>query len=74
MVKNSAATDWLAQEMKYLELGEKRLEKRLLKIISDFSQNPTAAIAEFCGDWAATKATYAFLKNPTGGSERILFC
>lgn len=72
MTENIAVANWLEQEMKYLELGEKRLEKRLLKIISDFSQNPTAAIAEFCGDWAATKATYAFLKNPTGGSERIL--
>jgi hypothetical protein len=58
--------------MKYLELGEKRLEKRLVKIISDFSQNPTASIPEFCGDWAATKATYAFFKNPTSGTEAIL--
>jgi hypothetical protein len=53
-------------------LGEKRLEKRLLKIIGDFSQNPTASIPEFCEDWAATKATYAFLKNPNGDSQRIV--
>jgi hypothetical protein len=58
--------------MSYLKLGEKRLEERLLKIISDFSHNPTASIPEFCGDWAATKATYAFLKNPSGASERII--
>ena len=53
----------------YLELGEERLEKRLLKIISDFSQKPTASIPEFCGDWAATKAAYAFFKNPSSGTE-----
>lgn len=64
--------DWVAQEMKYLELGEKRLEKRVLKILRDFSQNPTGSIPEFCGDWAATKATYAFLRNPTSGAHRIV--
>lgn len=63
---------WVEEGMKYLELGEKRLEQRLVQIISDFSRHPTASIPEFCGDWAATKATYAFLKNPTGGTERIL--
>ena len=72
MTKKAAAPDWVHQEMKYIELGEKRLKKRLLKIISDFSQNPTASIPEFCGDWAATKATYAFLKNSTSGSDRIV--
>lgn len=63
---------WVEQEMKYLALGEKRLEKRLLQIISDFSRTPTASIPEFCGDWAATKATYAFLKNPSGGADHIV--
>ena len=72
MTEKTAAQDWVHQEMQYIELGEKRLEKRLLKIISDFSQKPTASIPEFCGDWAATKATYAFLKNPTSGSDRIV--
>ena len=72
MTEKTAVPDWVQEEMKYIELGEKRLEKRLLKIISDFSQNPTASIPEFCGDWAATKATYNFFKNPTSGTEPIL--
>ena len=72
MTKKTDVPAWVQQEMKYLELGEKRLEKRLMKIISDFSQNPTASIPAFCGDWAATKATYAFFKNPTSGTEAIL--
>jgi hypothetical protein len=58
--------------MKYIEMGEKRLEKRLLKILSDFSQKPTASIPEFCGDWAATKAAYAFFKNPASRTEAIV--
>lgn len=72
MTEKAAVPDWVHQEMKYIDLGEKRLEKRLLKILSDFSQNPTASIPEFCGDWAATKAAYDFFANPTSGSERII--
>jgi len=64
--------NWVSQEMKHIELGDKRLEKRLLKIINDFSQNPTASIPEFCGDWAATKAAYGFFKNPDSGTAPIL--
>jgi hypothetical protein len=72
VTEKTAVPDWVQEEMKYLELGEKRLEKRLLKIISDFSQNPTASIPEICGDWAATKATYNFFKNPISGTEPIV--
>ena len=72
MTEKTAVPNWVQEEMKYLELGEKRLEKRLLKIISDFSQNPTASIPEFCGDWAATKAAYGFFKNPTRQTEQIV--
>ncbi len=43
-----------------------------MKILNDFSQNPRASIPEFCGDWAATKAAYAFFRNPSSDSERIV--
>ena len=64
--------DWVEQEMQYLVLGDERLEERARKIIRDFSQNPTASIPEFCGDWATTKAAYEFYKNPTAAPERFL--
>lgn len=72
MTEKEIATDWVSEEMKYIKLGDKRLEKRLLKIINDFSQNPTASIPEFSGDWAAAKAAYGFFKNPDSGTEPIL--
>jgi len=56
-------TNWVNEEMKSLDLGDERLEKRACKIISDFSQNPTASIPEFCGDRAATQAAYNFLSH-----------
>ena len=69
-----AKTDdnWVEQEMKSLLFGEKRLEERVVKIIQDFSQNPTGSIPEFCGDWATTKATYEFCKNPVGARDQIV--
>jgi hypothetical protein len=72
LTEKTALPDWVQEEMKYLALGEKRLEKRLHKIIRDFSQNPTASIPAFCGDWAATKAAYNCFQHPNSGTEPIL--
>ncbi len=54
---------WVNEEMKKLELPDERLEERTRKIISDFSQNPTASIPQFCGDRAATKGAYGYCQN-----------
>lgn len=65
-------TNWVKEKMKSLKLGDERLEKRVCKIISDFSQNPTASIPEFCGDRAATQATYNFLSHKQLNAGAIL--
>ena len=65
-------TDWIAQETKYIDFGEKRLENRLRQIIADFAQNPTASIPEFCGNLSATKAAYGFFDNPTSDPDRMI--
>ena len=64
--------DWLAQEMKDLTLGEKRLEKRACKIIRDMIENPTGSIPEFSGDWASTKAAYEFFSNRTVAATQLV--
>ena len=66
------AINWVKQELKHIDLGEKRLEKRLWKIAADFSQNPTASIPEFCGGWGATKAAYNFFDNPASDAQEII--
>ena len=65
-------TNWVDEEMKRLELGDERLEKRACKIISDFSHNPTASIPEFCGDRAATQAAYNFFSHKQLNGRAIL--
>jgi hypothetical protein len=62
-VTTKPENNWVSEEMKKLELGDKRLEERTRKIISDFSQNPTASIPQFCGDPAATKGAYGYCQN-----------
>jgi Transposase DNA-binding/Transposase Tn5 dimerisation domain len=47
-----------------VRLGDKRLDARFLKIVDDFSKDPTASIPEASGGWAASKAAYRFFDNP----------
>lgn len=55
----------------HVRLGDERLEARFLKIVDDFSRDPTASIPEACGDWAATKAAYRFFDNPAVRPEDL---
>jgi len=66
------AANWVEQELKHIDLGEARLEKRLRKIVNDFSQNPSASIPEFCDGWSATKAAYSFFANPASDEQKII--
>lgn len=65
-------TRWVREEMASLKLGDKRLEERVVKMISDFSQNPSGSIPEFCGDRASSQAMYNFLGHKGIEEERIL--
>lgn len=64
--------NWVNQEMETLQVADERLEKRTIKIIQDFSQNPTGSIPEFCGDQTATQATYNYCKNGVIKPEAII--
>ena len=54
-------TSWAAEEFATVELGDKRLNKRLIKIIDRFSDKPTASIPGACNGWAETQAAYRLL-------------
>ena len=48
---------WAKEELKYTNLPDKRLNKRLIKIVENLAQQPHASVPQACGDWAKTKAT-----------------
>ena len=46
---------WATEELKYAELPDKRLNKRLIKIVENLAKQPHASIPQASGDWANTK-------------------
>jgi hypothetical protein len=55
--------NWVAHEFQHLDLGDKRLDKRLGIIMEDFARRPDALIPKACGSWAKAKAAYRFFDN-----------
>jgi Transposase DNA-binding len=47
---------WAQHAVGHAQLGDHRLTKRLVRLVSDLSQQPRASVPQACGDWAATKA------------------
>jgi hypothetical protein len=52
---------WAAEEFREIDLGDKRLNQRAVKLAEQFSEKPTASIPGACGGWAETAAAYRFL-------------
>lgn len=63
---------WSEQELSQVDLGDERLNKRLMKIVEDFTENPESSVPQACGNWAATKAAYEFWKNPKVKASSII--
>lgn len=65
-------TTWAAAEFAGAELGDARLNRRLIKLAAHFADKPTASIPGACPDWAETQAVYRFFdqandkKRPLG--------
>ena len=54
------------QETQYIDLGDKRLNRRMETILDQISQTPNSSIPESCKTMASTKAAYRFFD-----SERV---
>lgn len=63
---------WAADEFEKVDLGDKRLNSRLIKLCSSFSESPESPINQACVDWAETKAAYRFFQNKNIDVERIM--
>mgnify|MGYP005993994719 CR=1 FL=1 len=63
---------WVIEELSSLNLGDKRLDKRVKKILSDFSRSPLSSIPGSCKGWNETKAAYRCFSNPKISSDKIL--
>ena len=63
---------WVDTEFASADLGDGRLEKRLISIIKSFCQTPDASIPQATGSWKKTKAAYRFLNNEKITHEKVL--
>ncbi len=61
---------WAARELKGVNLGDKRLNQRLVKIVEALCEHPEMSIPQAGGSWAATKAAYNFFAERAGESPR----
>jgi hypothetical protein len=66
------AQDWADEELGEVEIGDRRLNKRLVSIAQVFYARPQANIPQACQSRAETKATYRFLDHPETSMETIL--
>ena len=57
--------NWVQNEFKFVDLGDQRLNNRLIKLSEDFLKSPESPINQSCDNWAATKAAYRFFQNET---------
>ena len=62
---------WAAEEFAGAELGDGRLNRRLIKLAATFADKPTASIPGACPDWAETQAVYRFF-DQASATKRAL--
>lgn len=55
--------NWAEKEFETVDLGDVRLNQRLIKMSQDFLKAPESHINKACGDWSETKAAYRFFQN-----------
>lgn len=71
-MKNEHEIGWAAKEFDDVNLGDKRLNTRLIRICDRFSESPESPINQACEDWAETKAAYRFFQNDNIDVKEIL--
>lgn len=63
--------DWIEEELASLSLGDKRLNSRAHKLLTQLSRNPTDSIPVACSGAKETKAAYRFFDNENVSAQKI---
>lgn len=64
--------DWAVKELAGTNLGDARLDDRLMTMVADLSERPDSTVPLFSGNWAKTKAAYRFWDNSKATPRGIL--
>ena len=71
MEAGTGPVEWLREEFSGVDLGDKRLDRRLIKTAEYLGTSPASPINEACGDWASTQAAYRLFDNDKASPEAI---
>jgi hypothetical protein len=71
MAASSGSSEWLYEEFSGVDLGDKRLDRRLIKTAALLGQSPMSPINEACGDWASTQGAYRLFDNKKASPDAI---
>jgi hypothetical protein len=63
--------DWIMEELASISLGDKRLNDRAHKLLTQLSRNPTDSIPVACSGAKETKAAYRFFDNNNVSAQKI---
>ena len=63
---------WSRQEFSGLDLGDKRLNERLIDVADALASHPESTLNAACGDWSSVKAAYRLFDNEKVSPEGIL--
>ncbi len=63
---------WVIEEMKDVDLNDKRLNHRLSTVLSQLGGHPTASIPAAYGGYAETTAAYRLFDNEKVGFQNVL--
>lgn len=71
MASGTESVEWVEQEFASIDLGDKRLSRRLVKTAMMLTKNPGAPINEACRTWAAAQGAYRLFDNRKASPEAI---
>ena len=71
-MKKETNFGWAMEEFSNINLGDKRLGDRLIKLGDSLSESPESPINQTCADWAETKAAYRFFQNDRVDAQSIM--
>ncbi len=63
---------WVREEVASANFGDKRLDKRMGKVLDRLASRPTVSIPAACRGWAETQAAYRFFDNEAVTEHTVL--
>src|SRR5438105_12374652 len=64
--------NWSEEELSSIDLGDERLNRRVIKLAGQLGEQPQAFINQACEDWADSKAAYRFFDNKKVKGSQII--